>query len=80
MINDLDGGPDFWPTASDGENTVYRLLRPVNLLDSWSNGGFHEKKFEKTDKRDDFMKMMQQLKEDDNPIIMAVRLFQKTND
>lgn len=74
LLNDLDGGPDFWPATSDGEKTVYRLLRPVNLVESWNKGDFQEKEFKLADERKEFIRMIQELKEGDNPVIMVVKL------
>lgn len=74
LLNDMDGGPDFWPATSDGEKTVYRLLRPVNLVESWNKGDFQEKEFKLADERKEFIRMIQELKEGDNPVIMVVEL------
>jgi len=74
LRNDLDGGPDFWPTASDGEKTVYRLLKPVSLVDLWNTGDFEEKEFKQADERKEFIKMIQALDEGENPVIMVVKL------
>ncbi|MCD6347935.1 MAG: 6-bladed beta-propeller [Bacteroidales bacterium] len=72
--NDLDGGPDFWPANSDGDKTVYKLLQPVDLVEARDNGDFAEKDFKSPRARKTFETMLQELKEDDNPVIMVVKL------
>ncbi|MCK5821132.1 MAG: 6-bladed beta-propeller [Bacteroidales bacterium] len=74
LLNDLDGGPDFWPAVSDGEKEVYRLVQALDMVESWNNGDFNEKEYVLTDERKEFVKMIQELKEEDNPIIMVVKL------
>ena len=74
LLNDLDGGPDFWPAASDGEKTVYRLVQALDLVESWNKGDFEEKEFELADERKEFVRMIQELEEGDNPVIMVVEL------
>jgi hypothetical protein len=32
IINDLDGGPDFFPARSDGKKEVDSLVQPIDLF------------------------------------------------
>jgi hypothetical protein len=72
--NDLDGGPDFWPKETDGINMVYSFIQPVNLLQQWQSGEMKNKKFRNQADHDNFVKMVTSLKEDDNPVVMVVKL------
>ena len=74
IINDLDGGPNFFPAGSDGIKEVYSLLQPVDLFLQKKNGEFENKKFSKNDARKSFVKFMDTLKEDDNPVVVVVTL------
>lgn len=74
LLNDLDGGPDFWPATSDGDKTVYRLVQALDLVESWNKGDYQEKEFKQADDRKEFVRMIQELKEGDNPVIMVVEL------
>jgi hypothetical protein len=72
--NDLDGGQDFWPKETDGVNKVYSFIQPVNLLQQWQSGEMKNKKFKSQADRDNFVKMVTSLKDDDNPVVMIVNL------
>ena len=74
MVNDLDGGPDFWPNKSDGKKLVYTLLQPVKLVEQWQNGEFENKEFKNKTMQKALMNMLNNLDESDNPILMVVEL------
>jgi hypothetical protein len=74
IINDFNGGPDFFPVSSDGGNEVYSLLQPIELLAQKKNGEFDGKRFAKNDAHKSFVKFMDTLKDDDNPVVMIVTL------
>ncbi len=72
--NNLDGGIDFWPAASDGDHTVYRLLKAIDLLEARNNEDFQGKDFKSEKDRSNFTDMLDNLQENDNPVIMFVKL------
>lgn len=74
LENNLDGGPDFWPSHTDGNNTVYSVLQAVKLVESWSNGDYQNKEFSNKKLHDNFEKLITGLSESDNPVIMVVEL------
>jgi hypothetical protein len=74
VINDVDGGPDFFPMGSDGKHEVYSLLQPVELLLQKRDGFFDTKKMSTNSGKKTFSKVLETLKEDDNPVLMVVTL------
>jgi hypothetical protein len=74
LENNLDGGPDFWPAETDGKNLVYSFLQPVDLLQKWQNGELKNKKFTSQPGREKFLKMISGITENDNPVLMIVKL------
>lgn len=74
LLNDLDGGPDFWPAASNGENLVYRLLRCMDLVTARDGGDFSSKEFTNPALKKKLDDLLPTIHENDNPIIMVVQL------
>jgi len=76
FINDMDGGPDFWPIGNVNDNQVYKPLNIVSL-----KKGMENKPEEKTAKHPDNKKALEKLISDsdisDNPILMIVTLKSK---
>jgi len=72
--NDFDGGPDFWPSGSDGKKMVYQTVLPVDLLDPDKTKAADDMQIKNPKSRDAYQKMLKNLKEDDNPILMIVTL------
>lgn len=74
LLNDIDGGPDFWPRKSDGEKMIYSFIQPLKLIEDYQNGDFENKSFNDKKAREKFINLVKDLKESDNPIIMVVKL------
>ncbi|HBB93035.1 MAG: hypothetical protein A2X22_03155 [Bacteroidetes bacterium GWF2_49_14] len=72
--NDIDGGPDFWPGETNGINEVYSFVQPVDLLQKWQRGEFKDRKFRSQADNARFVEMVNSLREDDNPVMVIVRL------
>jgi hypothetical protein len=74
IINDIDGGPDFWPLGTVNDSTVYMPVLPLDL----KNKDFRDKltKAEGVDpeKKNDLIKMIDGLSESDNSVLMIIRL------
>jgi hypothetical protein len=74
IINDIDGGPDFWPLGTVDDSTVYMPVLPLDL----KNKDFRDKlaKAEGVDpeKKNELIKMIDGLSESDNSVLMIVRL------
>jgi hypothetical protein len=75
VINDIDGGVDFKPlNFVDNNNfilnSIYILLFPRDLINE-----FHKNKYYKSkEKRDILKKIIDNLDEEDNPIVMVLKL------
>jgi hypothetical protein len=72
--NDLDGGPDFWPSGSDGHKVVYQTILPVDLLNPDKSLPGNQIKIKDPAAGDLFGRMLSTIKVDDNPILMVVTL------
>lgn len=72
--NDLDGGPDFWPAGTDGDRLLYRMLLPVNLLNPDKKTQKKPLAAENAEAAEAYQEMLKELNENDNPIVMIVKL------
>ena len=74
IINDIDGGPDFWPLGTVNDSTVYMPVLPLDL----KNKDFRDKltKAEGVDpeKKNELINIIDGLSESDNSVLMIVRL------
>ena len=73
ILNNLDGGPDFWPIGTVNDSTAYMWLLPHEIL---HNGYELEKVTGETENRQlsNFKEVLDKIKEDDNPVLMLVYL------
>ncbi len=72
--NDLDGGPDFWPSAGDGHKVVYQTILPVDLLNPDKSLTNNQIEIKDPAAAESYGKMLTAIKVDDNPILMVVTL------
>jgi hypothetical protein len=74
LVNDLDGGLDFWPIGIVNDNQVYK---PINII-SLKKGLEEAKSGERTAKYPDKQKKLEKMISDsdisDNPVLMIVTL------
>ncbi|HCC70053.1 MAG TPA: hypothetical protein DEQ09_02730 [Bacteroidales bacterium] len=74
IINDIDGGPDFWPLGTVNDSTVYMPVLPLDML----NKDFRDKLINAEgvdpEKKNELIQMIDGLNENDNPVLMIVRL------
>jgi len=73
IINDIDGGPDFWPKAAVNDTTLYMPILPLDLKkkelrDKIMNSGVDPQNYSS------LLEMINSLDENDNPVLMIVRL------
>jgi len=73
IINDIDGGTDFWPKAAVNDSTVYMPILPLDLKkkelrDKIMNSGVEAQDFAP------LLEMIDRLDENDNPVLMVVSL------
>jgi len=74
ILNDFDGGPNVFPSESDGEKEIYSLLQPIELLIQYKDGSYANKSFSKSEANRNFLQFLSKLSEDDNPVLMVVTL------
>jgi hypothetical protein len=72
--NDLDGGPAFiWQFTQD-DQYAYCVHQAINLIDGKAEGAFDRINPKLPAKKQELTEMIEQLKPDDNPVIMRVKL------
>ncbi len=74
IINDIDGGPDFWPLGKVNDSTVYMPVLPLNLINKDFRDNLSQKQALDPEKKAEFLNMLDELNENDNPILIIVRL------
>ncbi len=74
IINDIDGGKDFWPSGTVNDSTVYMPVLPLDLINKDSRDELSRKHALNPQKKTEFSDMLDELNENDNPILMIVRL------
>jgi hypothetical protein len=73
LINDWDGGPDFWPIKSVNDNEVFMAIVPLTLK-SILKEDFNNRTARFEDKKQSFKLMVEKLEDSDNPVLMIVKL------
>jgi hypothetical protein len=70
IVNDFDGGPDFWPMGITSDGKMYMLCDITVLKDYWKQNTEHALKH--PEKQKEFIQMLEKCNVNDNPIIMLV--------
>ncbi|HOU01874.1 MAG TPA: 6-bladed beta-propeller [Bacteroidales bacterium] len=73
IINDLDGGPDFQPLFVNGENELVSLKDPLSLKSYIKSASFKNSVPKYPEKKKEFEKLVNSLKETDNPVLILVK-------
>jgi len=74
LINDIDGGIDFWPRAAVNDSIVYMPVLPHQIMNEEFRDEISTKTFTDEAKRNELLEMINDLNENDNPILMVVKL------
>ncbi len=74
IINDIDGGPDFWPKAAVNDSTVYMPILPLDLRNKDFRDKLRNAEVPDPQKKDELIQMIDSLDENDNPVLMILRL------
>lgn len=74
FINDWDGGPEFWPAGNVNDQTLFMPVAPIELLNIVEEEDFSEKDAISPDRKKEFRKMVEGLKEEDNVVLMVVKM------
>jgi len=73
LYNDIDGGMPFWPNTTDNDVATI-CLSPMELLDYLENQKGQDLSEFDTKKRQEFERLVSTLNENDNPVVMIVKL------
>ena len=73
MGSDLDGGPPVKPTYFSGDNDCVDLVNASDLLD-YKDKGLYGKTTGNPISHQSFMKMLDTINPDDNPVVRIVSL------
>ncbi len=73
ILNDLDGGLEFIPVSNKFEKSWYKLVWVDELKDLLEEERFLSRKVKYPEKRSQLKKFIENLDDEDNPIIVVVR-------
>lgn len=76
ITNDIDGGMDFWPVKSVNDSTLFMQMRPIDIVEEENLEKFQAKVAIDPAKKMQFLKMIEGIAEDDNPVLMIIRINQ----
>jgi len=74
ILNDIDGGPSFWPLGTVNDSTVYMPILPLKLIDKDLRDKLTNAEGVDPEKKNQLIRMIDGLNENDNPVLMIVRL------
>ncbi len=74
IINDIDGGPNVTLNAMKDDKTLIDWIDPIDLKSYINSDKFENSYALNPDKKIQLSKLVNNLKEDDNPVMMVVRL------
>jgi len=73
LINDIDGGPGYFPVQMSKGDEWLRPIQAVEFQDMLQNGHFDKVDVEDSEANKDLKEMAARLKENDNPVLMLVK-------
>jgi hypothetical protein len=74
LINDIDGGPNFWPRTAKDNSTVIAWIDAIKLKQYVASVEFKSSKPKYPEKKKELEKLANSLKETDNPVLMMIRV------
>jgi hypothetical protein len=74
LINDLDGGPNIIPLTTKDDNTIVACIDAISLKSYVTSDAFKNSKPKYPEKKKEFEKIANNLKETDNPVLVLVSL------
>ena len=74
LINDLDGGPNIWLKTTKDDNTAISWINAFELKAHVASEAFKNSTPKYPEKKKELEKLANSLKENDNPVLMLVRL------
>jgi len=76
FVNDWDGGIDFWPVGSISEKKIFMPVNAMDLRKELENIRSGKKQVKFPGRQKELLKLISELEETDNPVIMVVTLKQ----
>ena len=77
IINDYDGGFDFWPTGQKSNNQIIMPIEAMDFMKKWESNNSDTRTIKNPDKQKALRNVISGLEVTDNPIIMVVTLKNK---
>ena len=74
IVNDWDGGKDFWPTGTISDNKIFMPINILDLKKEYEKNKSTKKSIKYPEKEKDLLKIISNSDITDNPIIMIVTL------
>ena len=74
LINDWDGGADFWPEGNVSNNEIFMPLSSLTLKNMLKERAFSNATIRFPEKKKALSEMIEKLNETDNPVLMLVKL------
>jgi len=74
IINHLDGGPNIVPKTTKDDNTIIAWIDPLKLKAHVASEAFKNSTPKYPEKKKDLEKLVNSLKETDNPVLVLVKL------
>jgi len=74
LINDIDGGSDFWPRGKVNDSTLYVPILPHQITGKKNSEKFAKNEAMNYQGKRQFLEMIGSLDENDNPVLMIVKL------
>jgi hypothetical protein len=74
LINDWDGGTEFWPEGNVNDNEIFMPLSSLTLKNLLKERDFSKATIRFPEKKKALIEMTEKLNETDNPVLMIVKL------
>jgi len=74
LINDLDGGPDIWLKTVKDDSTIASWIEAVKFREYVASDEFKNSDPRYLDKKEELDKLADSIQENDNPILIYIRL------
>jgi hypothetical protein len=74
LINDLDGGPNIWPRTVRDDSTIVSWIEAMKFKKYVTSDAFKNSNPKYPDKKKELEKLVNSIQENDNPIIMLIKV------
>lgn len=74
IINDLDGGPNFWPKTNKDDNTILSWIDASQLKAQVASDAFIKSTPKFPEKKKELEELANSLKDTDNPVLIMIKL------